>query len=147
MNKDFSKRDEIIKPYATTEWGPNYVSGSLRFEYLTHDVLKQLIDEDFADPNVCHNEAPSTKEFLDFLSVHKNFSVGGYVHLMDNEEYVILIDQLDGISYWDSDEIKEFIDIAVTSDEPMIHSIDYDADEDYGDEGFIPGVICHAWWD
>lgn len=147
MNKDINKRDEIIKPFATTEWGNDYTGGTLMFEYMPYKDLKKLVDEGFANKRNRHNEAPSTGWCIKFLEKHQNFTVGGYATKLDSKFYGVYIDRLDGISYWNSNEIKDFIDIAITSDEPIIHSIDYDPDEDYGKEGFIPGVICHAWWD
>lgn len=51
LNKDVATRDSIIKPFVT------HTGGLIAFEGMTAEVLKKLVDLQFADPEEAQNNA------------------------------------------------------------------------------------------
>ena len=62
LNKDVKKRDEIIFGNYDRK---SYVGGVRRFEGLSLEKLKQLVDLKFIDLEEYHNSSPTVREFIE----------------------------------------------------------------------------------
>ena len=123
--KDIKRRDEII----FGNYDPNeYRGGIRRFENMSYDTLKQLVDEGFVDVEDRQNFAPTIQEMMEFSKKYdKHYLFDGYVVSDKRDDYRLSVDAIkrDG----DRDTLEEGYDFADFCSE---------ADEIYSK---------YAWWD
>ncbi len=75
---------------------PNYGGGIALFAFLPLDTLTTLIKEGFADENVQQNwTAPTTRQFVQFMTQHPGFTASGYVVEEAREDCRVTITGLD----------------------------------------------------
>jgi hypothetical protein len=101
MNKNQTRRDELLKPFFEQEdkemarygFTPGYSGGIRRYSGLTVEVLEQLIAEGFVDVNERQNESPSIAEFLEFakLTPQSVFLIG-YAVAKDRSDYRLSVE-------------------------------------------------------
>ena len=106
LNKDIETRDKIIfgKYREAT-----YKHGGVReFEGMTRDTLKQLLDQDFADPDERQNLSPTIIEIYEFMAKYPEYTAHGYAVSNSRDDYRVSID---GVSKGrQSDSVKEYTD-------------------------------------
>lgn len=90
LNKDYKDRDYIIFGASI---GTDY--DIMSFSQLTGEKCKELMDENFADPEDRQNEAPSFKEFTEFCLKYPKVTAYGYVVNPNREDYRVTIEGLD----------------------------------------------------
>lgn len=94
-NMDDERRAEILKD----NFSPAYNKGRAinRFEYISLDQLRTLIDEKFADPRMRQNFAPSIQELVDFATKNEKYlkcMFDGYIVGAMREDYRVSIDTI-----------------------------------------------------
>ena len=87
LNKDVTKRDEIIFGNYDRK---SYVGGVRRFEDLSLEKLRQLVDLKFIDLEEYHNSSPTVREFIEFMEKYEEYNAIGYTVSIDREDYCIL---------------------------------------------------------
>ena len=120
LNKDVKRRDELIfGEYDPLEYSER--SGGIRkFNGISVQTLKQLLEENFTDPDIDQNGSPSIREMLEFSSKWNNkYVFGGYAVEIWRDDYRVSLD-----SIWREDledltkkERKAFIDFVGEVDE------------------------------
>lgn len=131
MNKNFKKRDTIIKNNCL-KIDSDYKFGIKRFRCLSLNGLEQLIDNQFIELDEQHNSAPTIKELYE---IGKKFAQAGYK--LQYSGYVVSINRDD---YRTSiDEINSDFD-NITNDEllKIINNLSKNADEVSNER---------IWWD
>lgn len=127
LNRDYEKRDKII--FGAYE--PNEYSGGIRrFQRLSFDKVKELMDNNFIDPNDTQNLAPAASVFYSFLKKYPFYCVGGYVVSPDRYDYRISFDELERGSNADiivaPDEDSDFNSFAENADEKGAYACWFD---------------------
>lgn len=125
--KNIRKRDEIIFGNYDPE---AYMGGIRRFEDLSYETLKQLVDEGFVDVEECHNCSPSIQDMMEFAEKHdKQYLFDGYVVSDKRDDYRVSVDGFKRVGPFETfAEQNEFADFCSEADE---------LDLDY----------AYAWWD
>lgn len=125
MNPDIKTRDHLI----FGNYKPNaYLGGIRRFENLSPETLKQLVEQNFADPESCHNGSPSIEDFLAFTEKNKGYTFGGYAVTDKRSDYGIGIDSISKTEEMETKEdLENFVKLARLAD-------DFD-------------ISGYAWWD
>jgi len=117
-NMDYKLRDSMLNDiYGDREGGKSY--DIYRFDNLTAEVLQELVDLKFADPDDYQNNSPTIGEILEFLKENSGFTAQGYAVTAERDDYRISIDGIDGSSKEDC-QIQNFIDIFRKADEFQI---------------------------
>ena len=125
LNKDIKKRDELIFGEFDRE---KYMGGLRNYRFMKVDLLKQLVEQGFADPETCQNDSPSIQEFIDFLEENEGYTVFGYVISDTRPDYRVSIEGLQKDEPTETkEEIKKFFEFANGASE-----LDIDG---------------YAWWD
>lgn len=130
-NTDQELRDSFLNtPKWKAEFDSDYIGGIRHFSKMTYSTLLFMVANGFADPNEYQNCSPTTQDFLEFLQLHPNFTVMGYVVHSDRDDYRLSVDGLEGerLSYQD---IVDFANFAHGADEFEIRKDD----------------TARAWWD
>ena len=125
--KNIRKRDEII----FGNYDPDiYKGGIRRFEDMSYDTLKQLVDEGFVDVEEKQNYSPTIQEMMKFSEEYgKNYLFDGYVVSDERDDYRVSIDGFKRNGDFESfTERNDFADFCSEADE---------LDLDY----------AYAWWD
>lgn len=101
LNKYANLRDKIIfgKNYDERE----YFGGCKRIRSLKLNTLKELISENFANPNDKQNFAPCIQEMLDFVEKYPKCTFHGYAISVRRDDYRI---SLEGIECKDKKTIN-----------------------------------------
>jgi hypothetical protein len=126
MNRDHEKRDELLKDYFDSS---EYCGGCRHFSKIPRDLLKLLVELDFADPQEQHNEAPTIGEFLEFE--YDGIVFDGYVVAIRRDDYRVSIDGV-------------YIPHTGKLDEKTIELIQ---GFHHADDFKIDGEEIYAWWD
>ena len=92
LNPDYKLRDKIIK--INIDWAKN-ASNTIDFHGLKSQELKQLVDNNFIDPLDRQNNAPTVREFYEYLKLHPEFTVAGYAVGPSRSDYRISITALE----------------------------------------------------
>ena len=87
MNKDWTRRDSLIFGSATSD---SYDIKS--FDKMPPALLRQLVDEGFADLEEAQNSAPSIGEFLEATELYPEMTFHGYVVTPRREDYRVSIE-------------------------------------------------------
>lgn len=127
LNRDYEKRDKII--FGAYE--PNEYSGGIRrFQRLSFDKVKELIDNNFIDLDDAQNLAPAASVFYSFLKKYPFYYVGGYAVSPDRYDYRISFDELErGVHanvLVDPDEDSDFNSFAENADEKGAYACWFD---------------------
>ena len=118
LNRDYEKRDKII--FGAYE--PNEYSGGIRrFQRMSFDKVKELMDNNFIDPDDAQNFAPTASMFYSFLKKYPFYYVGGYAVSPDRYDYRISFDGLERSSRTDiiitPEEDSDFYSFAKCAEE------------------------------
>lgn len=131
MNKDYKKRDEIIFGKYDPE---SYLGGCKNFQ-CSYETMKQLVDENFIEPDECQNYSLSTKDFMDVLENIPNVEFLAYAISPDRDDYRVTIEGVEvEIPDTNFDEITLLVESLHYADEFSFHHT--------GDSYYL-----HAWWD
>ena len=93
MNMDQDTRDAIIAPFTTDGMGTpdrTYV----RYEGLTPEALKELVDQGFADRGEAQNDAPELGSLLDYALENKSITFSGYTIGKPRNDYRVTVDKI-----------------------------------------------------
>ena len=120
LNKDIKRRDELIfGDYDPLEYSGN--SGGVRkFNGISVQTLKQLLEENFTDPDDDQNGSPSVREMLEFSEKWNNkYVFGGYAVEIWRADYRVSLDSMwrEDLENLTADERKAFIDFVGEVDE------------------------------
>lgn len=113
LNKDQALRDVIlgILPH-------HYAGGIAKFNGLTVDKLKLLIDNNFIDMQGTQNYSPTTEDIYNFMCRHPEMMAHGYAVNLSRSDYRVTLEGVQG--HTDSQgTINEFISIFRQADEFM----------------------------
>jgi hypothetical protein len=92
-NQEYNNRDAILGITPVLYKSP---SDSLRkFSGLSIQKLDQLLAGRFIDPDFSLNNAPTAREFIDFMSAHPQLTAHGIVINPDRQDYRVSIQGLD----------------------------------------------------
>lgn len=127
LNRDDVRRREIFAPFVS----PDKPSGGItRFNHLNLEALKQLIDENFADPTERQNDSPSIQEFYDFMEKHPGCGCHGYFVDIERSDYRV---SLEGIIFGGKVTIPLLLDFA----SQFRSASEFEVDVHY----------LYCWWD
>ena len=120
LNKDIKRRDELIfGDYDPLEYTGN--SGGVRkFNGISVQTLKQLLEENFTDPDDDQNGSPSVREMLEFSEKWNNkYVFGGYAVEIWRDDYRVSLDSIwrEDLENLTEDERNAFIDFVGEVDE------------------------------
>lgn len=120
LNKDIRRRDELIfGDYDPLEYSGN--SGGVRkFNGISVQTLKQLLEENFTDPDDDQNGSPSVREMLEFSEKWNNkYIFGGYAVEIWRADYRVSLDSIwrEDLENLTEDERKAFIGFVGEVDE------------------------------
>lgn len=127
LNRDYEKRDKIIfGAYEPTE----YSGGVRRFQRLSFDKVKELVDNNFIDFDDAQNLAPTASMFYSFLKKYPFYYVGGYAVSPDRYDYRISFDELERSSNTDiivtPEEDSDFYSFAENAEEEFDYACWFD---------------------
>ena len=90
MNKDIERRDKIL----FGRYDPDKYFGGVRYFRARVDVIKELLEKDFANPHERDDDAPSIKEFVEIAETCDKADVvfEGYAVESNRDDYRITID-------------------------------------------------------
>ena len=120
LNKDIKRRDELIfGDYDPLEYSGN--SGGVRkFNGLSAQRLRQLLEENFTDPDIDQNGSPSIMEMLEFSEKwNSKYVFGGYAVEIWRDDYRVSLDSIwrEDLENLSEDERKAFMDFVGEVDE------------------------------
>ena len=95
LNKDIKRRDELIfGDYDPLEYSGN--SGGVRkFNGVSAQRLRQLLEENFTDPDIDQNGSPSIMEMLEFSEKwNSKYVFGGYAVEIWRDDYRVSLDSI-----------------------------------------------------
>ena len=125
-NKDAKKRDELIFGAYQPD---SYLGGIRRFEGMTLDELKELVELKFSDPEEAQNCSPTIEELIRFAENYEGYEFDGYAVDIERDDYRVSIEAIHKDGPVDNDELKAFIKEFRYADE-------FDIDDG-----------LYAWWD
>jgi hypothetical protein len=124
MNKDTKRRAELL----------GIDTGKfVHFVGLTAVNLRKLIDEGFADPEEQQNDAPSIREFIEYMEAHPGLTAHGYAVGLERPDYRVSIEGLKGVVA-SAEEALDFEHWCRRADE---------LESALADDGYH----CSSWWD
>ncbi len=128
LNDNVERRDEIL--FGTAYSADRYrLGGACHFNRLGIDRLRTLVDEEFIDLDECQNYSPSTGDFLEFMTIHPEFTAHGYAISPDRDDYRVTIEGIESDrEIEDYAVLEEFVDLCRFADEFCINP-------------------PYAWWD
>jgi hypothetical protein len=92
-NQEYNNRDAILGITPVLYKSP---SDSVRkFSGLSIQKLDQLLAGKFIDPDFSFNNAPTAREFIDFMAAHPLLTAHGLVTNYDRKDYKVTIQGLD----------------------------------------------------
>ena len=120
LNKDIKRRDELIfGDYDPLEYSGN--SGGVRkFNGISVQTLKQLLEENFIDPDDDQNGSPSIMKMLKFsVKWNNKYVFGGYAVEIWRADYRVSLDSIwrEDLENLTEDEQEAFIDFVGEVDE------------------------------
>ena len=124
-NMDIKTRDEMI----FGKYEPDkYLGGVRYFKGMTVKLLKELVDNGFADPEECQNYSPSVAEFIEFMEGWDGYRVNGYVVTDKRDDYRVSVEAIEKNGVIETkEELVDFVETFRFAD-------DFDANG-------------YAWWD
>lgn len=69
-----------------------YIGGMRRFENLSLDALKQLVDLNYINLNEKQNKCPSVREILEFMEKYPDYTTHGYVISAKRNDYRVSLE-------------------------------------------------------
>lgn len=127
LNRDYEKRDKII--FGAYE-PSKYFGGIRRFQRMSFDKVKELMNNNFIDPNDAQNSAPTASMFYSFLKKYPFYYVGGYAVSSDRSDYRISFDELERGVHTDivvtPKEKSDFNNFAKNAEEKSAHACWFD---------------------
>ena len=115
LNQDEATRDTLI----FGEHDPQAYSGGIRrFEGLSLNKLKKLLELKFIDPEERQNYSPTTAEILRFMKRYPAYKAHGYVVTIDRSDYRVTLEGVSKEDFADSDkELMDFTELFKHADE------------------------------
>ncbi len=114
FNKDVKTRDEMI----FGEYAPDkYMGGVRRFEGISADLIKELMEMGYADPDEAQNSSPSIQELVDYANRYDGYLFDGYVVSLDRSDYRVSIETIKKYEDVDKDEMMDFVKEFRSADE------------------------------
>ena len=104
-NKDEAVRDKIIFGSYEPE---KYTGGIRRFEDLTAEKLRELVEADFIDLHERHNLCPDVGTILRFMEQYSGYMATGYAISARRDDYRVSLDGLQKDGYDMESELDEF---------------------------------------
>ena len=117
-NMDYKRRDEIIFG-DDCQPEEKWAGGIKRFS-ISPSVLKQLLEERFADPKDAQNNSPTAQDFSDFfdrVATPDEWMVDGYAVSHDREDYRVSIEGCETDCPLNSDDFIAFTNLFRCADE------------------------------
>lgn len=128
LNRDAKRRNNLLDSFFVKN------SDDRIFCELTAEVMQQLIDENFLDPEDTQNDSPSAGEFLDFMKKYPFVKAHGYAVDVSRSDYRITIEGIEAeIPSDENVKITFIIDFA----DLCRDASEFDIGEKY----------AYAWWD
>ena len=108
FNMDIKTRDEMI----FGEYNPDKYGGGVRdFEGMDVELLEKLVEMKFVDIDEYQNDSPTIKDFIEFMSAHDGYTVGGYVVTDKRDDYRVSVTSIEKEGIIDDvEELREFVD-------------------------------------
>lgn len=104
-NKNQERRDDLLSKYLNG----NVISYTVvYFNGVPLDVIKQLRDENFLDPNDKQNDAPNASQFIDFVDKYPFVKFHGYTVAKNREDYRTTIEGLTA-DHYNKDQYPDFV--------------------------------------
>jgi hypothetical protein len=95
FNKDYKTRDQIMIPYLKERYNHDIVNYDvLTFGRLPINVLQDLVDKKFIDPEEAQNDSPSVREFMEHMIKYPTLLAHGYIVSNKRKDYRISIEGL-----------------------------------------------------
>jgi hypothetical protein len=94
-NSDYKTRDAILG--INSLWDANKTDSTREFSGLSVKKLDELIAGKFIDPDKAHPDAPTAREFLDFMVAHPQLSAHGYAVSPRNPNYGVALTGLEAM--------------------------------------------------
>lgn len=114
FNKDVKTRDEMIfgryEPSA-------YAGGIRRFEGLSLELVKKLIELKFINPDDAQNYSPTINGFIEYAEDWEDYEFGGYVVSIDRDDYRVSIDSIEKSEPISKKEMVAFVKMFRDADE------------------------------
>ena len=105
FNMDHKTRDKILLPYRKNN------EGVIRFSGLPFQVLKELFDKNYVDPDDFQSDiGPTNKDFLDFLQANPRFTCQGYAIPADRHDYRIIVEGVTLTGEYTKEELITFVE-------------------------------------
>ena len=104
-NKDDNRRQEILG--IDVDWMERR-GGTASIDNVTVEQLKLLIDEKFADPEECQNDAPSIQDIYDFMENYPEFVAHGYIVSPNRTDYRVSLEGVKLERKPTPDELQDF---------------------------------------
>ena len=106
LNRDVKTRDEII--FGKYE-SKAYKGGLRRFDNLSLEKLKKLVECKFIRLEECQNNSPSVREFIEFMEKYSGYTVMGYAISVKRTDYRVTLDGIEKREIvYSLDEVDEF---------------------------------------
>ena len=104
LHRNEKKRDIIIYGEHDRE---AYRGGWRRFENLSLDTLKQLVDQNYIDLDERQNNSPSVREIMEFMEKYPDYTAHGYVISAKRPDYRVSLEGVEKRAPAASKEEKE----------------------------------------
>ncbi len=125
MNKNQKRRDEILNIDAR-----QYRGGCAYYEKITLAQLEKLVEEDLIDLSDYQNNAPTAREFYEFMKQNPEICAHGYVVEAKRSDYRTTIEGLTYDGPVDMKMTTAFLSLCRHADELVVR-------ED----------MLYSWWD
>jgi hypothetical protein len=95
FNKDWKERDRIMIPYLKERYNQKAINYDvLTFGGLPLEILQELLDKRFIDPEEKQNESPSVIQFKSMMTRYPTLLAHGYIVSPKRNDYRISIEGL-----------------------------------------------------
>ncbi len=108
-NTDFKRRSKIM--------GHDTSGAYHSFEGMKVDTLRNLIVEQFADPEDQQNDAPNIAKIYKFLEAHPDFTAHGYTIGGDRSDHRVSIEGIAFRGRYGNTVVEDFVCFAQHADE------------------------------
>ena len=86
-----------------------YKGGLRRFDNLSLEKLKKLVECKFIRLEECQNNSPSVREFIEFMEKYSGYTVMGYTISVKRTDYRVTLDGIEKREIvYSLDEVDEF---------------------------------------
>lgn len=114
FNRDVEKRDKLI----FGEYAPEkYMGGTRQFEGASVELMRQLLDLGYMDPEETQNDSPTAQEFVEYAEKWGGYVFDGYVVSINRQDYRVDITAISKGDYAEREEVTEFIKLFRFADE------------------------------